>query len=143
VSPAVFKKAVDACKDLQPPGTCGCDRVAALRLAAVVAGEPHVHVLACKGRGQSGASSRMLFVRALSVTTSTTRASCQVSRRRIAALVMGQLDPAHPLRALPEVEMGDEQPGRSAVLGLERLVLELVCDPRLAAADVVDREVVA
>src|SRR3712207_7202404 len=32
----------------------------------------------------------------------------------------GQREPAQPLGALPEVEVRDEQPDRSAVLGLER-----------------------
>ena len=49
--------------------------------------------------------------------------------------------PAHPLRALPEVEVRDEQPRRAAVLRVERLVVVLVRDPRLAVADVLEREV--
>src|SRR4051812_38377986 len=56
-------------------------------------------------------------------------------------VVQAQLDPSQPLRALPEVEMGDEQPGRPAVLGLERLAVVLVRHPRLALPYVVEREV--
>src|SRR3712207_7092803 len=47
---------------------------------------------------------------------------------------------SNPLRALPEVEMGDEQPCRTAVLGRERRTLVLERDPRLAAGDVVRSE---
>src|SRR6266446_4957430 len=104
------------------------------------------------------ASSAMLFVRAVSVTPSTTRASCQFSRlctavlstgrrscgsrsppRESGRVVLPQLDAAHPLRALPEVVAGDEQPRRPAVLWVERLVLVLVRDPRLPIADVLER----
>src|SRR3954453_5715778 len=56
-------------------------------------------------------------------------------------VIQAQLDPAHPLRALPEVEMGNEQPCRPAVLRLERLAFVLVRAPRLAVPYVVEREV--
>src|SRR3954471_22905406 len=56
-------------------------------------------------------------------------------------VVQAQLDPAYPLRALPEVEMGDEQPCRPAVLWLERLAVVLVRHPRFAVPHVVEREV--
>src|SRR2546430_17476079 len=56
-------------------------------------------------------------------------------------VVQAKFDPAHPLRALPEVEMGDEQPCRSAVLRLQRLVVVLVGHPRFAVPYVVEREV--
>src|SRR4051812_39196035 len=42
-----------------------------------------------------------------------------------------QLEPANPLGALPEVQMGHQQPGRAAVLGLERCAAILVGDPCL------------
>src|ERR687894_168809 len=49
-----------------------------------------------------------------------------------ARVVLGsQLQPAHPLGALPEVEVRDEQPCRSPVLGLELLAVVAVRDPRL------------
>src|SRR6267142_3964526 len=56
-------------------------------------------------------------------------------------VVLPELDAAHPLRALPEVEVGDEQPRRPAVLRVERLVLVFVGDPRLPIADVRERQV--
>src|SRR3954469_15958219 len=52
------------------------------------------------------------------------------------------LDAAHPLGALPEVEVGHEQARRAAVLGLERLAVELERHPGLAVGDVLDRQVV-
>src|SRR5205807_8936018 len=59
-----------------------------------------------------------------------------------ARLVLGaELDSPHPLRALPEVELRDEQPRPPAVLGLERLAVVGVGDPRLAAGDVLQREI--
>src|SRR3954451_9471230 len=106
----------------------------------------------------------MLFVRAFSVTISTTRASCHVSRRRTVALSMGHrsCDSRSPprtraslrgaarsraatsqraavvllARALPEVQVRDEQTRRPAVLGVEWLVVELVRHPGLATANV-------
>src|SRR3954470_14514809 len=56
-------------------------------------------------------------------------------------VVVEELDAAHPLGALPEVEMRHQQARRPAVLGLERLVAVAVCDPRLAAGHVGDRQV--
>src|SRR5437763_9844312 len=50
-------------------------------------------------------------------------------------------DAAHPLRALPEIEVRDEQPRGAAVLGMQRLAVELVCDPGLAVHDVLERQV--
>ena len=43
------------------------------------------------------------------------------------------VEPAHPFRALPEVEMRHQQPRRAAVLRLERLSVEAEGDPRFAA----------
>src|SRR5207248_9234057 len=56
-------------------------------------------------------------------------------------VLLAQLEPAHPFGALPEVEVRDEEPRRPAVLGLERLAAELVRDPCLTSADVLEREV--
>ena len=50
-------------------------------------------------------------------------------------------EPAHPLRALPEVEVRHEQPRRTAVLGVERLAVELERDPGLAVEQVLERHV--
>ena len=41
-------------------------------------------------------------------------------------VVVEELEAADPLRALPEIALGDEQPERPAVLGLERLAVERV-----------------
>src|SRR5207247_8845246 len=49
-------------------------------------------------------------------------------------LVLGaQLEATHPLGALPEVEVRDEQPGRATMLRLEGLASGLLRDPSLAA----------
>jgi hypothetical protein len=42
------------------------------------------------------------------------------------------VEPSHPRGALPEVEVRDEQTRRPSVLGVERLVVVLVGDPRLS-----------
>ena len=138
------------------------DRVAALRLVAVLGGQPDVDVLAGPVAGPAGAASstRLLTPRRLLDASSTTSASCQVSRPRTAARATGRrscgsrspprsparrrsrsCEAAHPLRALPEVEVRHEQPRRAAVLGLERLAVVAERDPRLAARDVLEREV--
>ena len=39
-------------------------------------------------------------------------------------VVVEELETAHPFRALPEVEVRDEKPGRPAVLGVQRLAVE-------------------
>src|SRR3954451_15304083 len=44
-------------------------------------------------------------------------------------VLLREIQPAHPLRALPEVQMRDEQAGGAAVLGLEGLTVESVDDP--------------
>ena len=56
-------------------------------------------------------------------------------------IVGAQLKGAQPLRALPEVEVRDEQADRAAMLGLERLAIVAVGDPRLPAGEVVKRQV--
>ena len=54
-------------------------------------------------------------------------------------LVAGHHDqPANPLRALPEVEVRHEQPGRSAMLRRERLPLGLDRDPGLPVEQLAD-----
>src|SRR6185436_17296987 len=52
-----------------------------------------------------------------------------------------QLERAHPLRALPEVQMRDEQSRRAAVRRLERLAVVLPDQPRLPAGQVGERQV--
>src|SRR5437868_12905467 len=52
-----------------------------------------------------------------------------------------QPEAAHPLRALPEVEVRHQQPRRPAVLRLERLAVVVVGDPCLAIRDVLERQV--
>src|SRR6476659_6271623 len=59
-----------------------------------------------------------------------------------ARLVLGpQLDAADPLRALPEVEVRNEQPRGPAVLGVERFTPKLVRDPGFPLTEVLEREV--
>src|SRR5918993_1335920 len=48
---------------------------------------------------------------------------------------------ADPLRALPEVEVRDQQPDGTTVLDGQRLPVELPDHPRLAAGDVLERQV--
>src|ERR671916_1131719 len=106
---------------------------------------------------QPGTSREMLFARGVSGRVSTTVATRQgnlgpgapnrlvppvalfapgvgvvvvAQRFQEAGLVLvHEPEAAHPLRAVPEVEVGDEQAGRAAVLGGERLVLVLVGEP--------------
>ena len=136
------------------------DRVAALRLVAVLGRQPDVDVLAgAVARASPGARARGSCTRGVSSTDSTTSASCQLSRPRSAARAMGrrscgsrspprsparrraQPQPAHPLGALPEVQVRHEQPRRPAVLGLERLAVVAERDPGLAAGHVLERQV--
>src|SRR4030095_1290573 len=57
-------------------------------------------------------------------------------------LVMrGELDTAHPFRALPEVEMRNEKPRGTAMLRGERPPIVPERDPRLAARHVVQRQI--
>ena len=56
-------------------------------------------------------------------------------------VLVPELEPAHPLRALPEVEVGDEHARRAAVLGLERLAAVPERDPCPAAGHVLERKV--
>src|SRR5689334_665975 len=56
-------------------------------------------------------------------------------------VLLGEVQPAHPLRALPEIQVRDEQPGGTAVLGLEVLAFVAVDDPGTAARDVLHRQV--
>src|SRR5262245_16801649 len=56
-------------------------------------------------------------------------------------LGVAQLEAAYPLGALPEVEVWDEQASGATVLGGERRTLVLVGQPRLAAGDVLERQV--
>src|SRR3989441_10548391 len=57
--------------------------------------------------------------------------------------LVGRLEPeaAYPLGALPEVEVRDEHARGATVLGRERLTSVGEDDPRLAACDVLERQV--
>src|SRR5262249_12849448 len=57
------------------------------------------------------------------------------------AVLVSQPQAAHPLRALPEVKMGYEQPRGAAVFRLERLAAVGVRDPGFAVGDVLERQV--
>src|SRR5919198_3786963 len=56
-------------------------------------------------------------------------------------VVVTELDSAHPLRALPEVQVRDEQPRRTAVLGLEGLAVEFIGDPGAATRHILQGKV--
>src|SRR4051794_18958407 len=56
-------------------------------------------------------------------------------------VLLHEMQAAHPLRALPEIEVRHEQASRAAVLGFEIVAVVAVDDPRAAAGDVLDREV--
>src|SRR5215207_6479188 len=72
---------------------------------------------------------------------------------RVAAVVVAELLPeprlvafeqreaAQPLRALPEVQVRDEQPRRPTMLGVQRRAVVVEGDPRLAAGDVLERQI--
>src|SRR5207302_5977114 len=51
-------------------------------------------------------------------------------------VVVEELQPGHPLGALPEVEVGDEQPGRTTVLDRKGPPVVAPYDPRLAIGHV-------
>src|SRR5215207_8968416 len=53
-------------------------------------------------------------------------------------VVVEQLDPGDPLGRLPEVQVRHQHAHGAAVLGRERLAVELPHDPRLAVEDVVE-----
>src|SRR5688572_20248566 len=56
-------------------------------------------------------------------------------------VVLHHREAAHPLRALPEVEVRHEQTRGAAVLGIEVLAVELERDPRLAVEEILERDV--
>ena len=56
-------------------------------------------------------------------------------------VVLAQLEPAHPLGALPEVEVRDEQARGASVLVLQRIAVVVVDDPGLPVGDVLDGEI--
>src|SRR5262249_444978 len=56
-------------------------------------------------------------------------------------VVAGERQPSNPLRALPEIQMWNEEPCRPTVLGVERAVVVLVRYPGLPIGDVLEREV--
>ena len=53
-----------------------------------------------------------------------------------------QVDAAHPLGGLPEVQVGDQQSGRSTVLGRKCLSVVLIGDPGVAVEQILQRQVV-
>src|SRR5262249_30734446 len=55
-------------------------------------------------------------------------------------VVFDDAQPSNPLGALPEIQVGDEQARRAAVLRVERLPLIGVHDPGLAPRDVAKRQ---
>src|SRR6478735_10531192 len=112
--------------------------------------------------GQSGTSRRSVAVLGVSRTVSVTVPTCHCtgSVAPVALLAPGiavvvvadalpeaglvvhaEAQPPHPLGALPEVEVRDQEAGGASVLGLE--VLPVVADrhPRLAARDVLEGQV--
>src|SRR5580765_7351199 len=100
----------------------------------------------------------MLRTSAVSLISSTTRACCHVSRPRTAVLSTGhrnlvavalpepglvvgpELDAADPLRALPEIEVWNQQARRAAVLRVKRFTRVLVRDPCLPVTEVLEGE---
>src|SRR5512132_1990572 len=56
-------------------------------------------------------------------------------------VVVGDAKPGDPFGALPEIEVGDQQAGGTAVLTGQRLALVLGDDPGLAFGQVLDRQV--
>ena len=109
--------------------------------------------------GQSATSNTSVRTRGVSSTTSTTVPSCQLSLRSSAApatdlhtcgsrglpearlVLVTQLEAAHPLRALPEVQVRHQQAGGAAVLGIERLAVIAECNPGLTVGHVLDRQI--
>ena len=131
------------------------------RLVAVLGGQPHVEVLAGAVAGPAvDVEHERLDARRLLDDVEATAASSQrqspqyrcsshgspcsvvaVLLPEAGLVLVAQLEPAHPLGALPEVEVRHEQPRRAAVLGLERLAVVGEGDPRLAAGQVLERQV--
>src|SRR5262249_6548527 len=117
--------------------------------------------------GQPGTSSAKLRTRDVSSMISRTSAVRQARRGADAASVSGitlfapgiaievvaerfpearrilghEIQPAHPFRAFPEIEMRHEQPRRTAMLRRERLAFIVRGDHRLAADHIGDRHV--
>src|SRR5204862_3649656 len=56
-------------------------------------------------------------------------------------VVLQQTQPAHPFRALPEIQVRHEQPRRPAVLSRERRAVVADRDPGLPSGHVLPREV--
>src|SRR5439155_16957361 len=56
-------------------------------------------------------------------------------------VLVPESEAAYPLRALPEVQVRNEQPRWASVFGLERLSVVAERDPGLAVGDVLEREV--
>ena len=125
------------------------DRVGALGLVAVLGGQPHVDVLPGPVARPVRARRARASWRGRLRRRSRRRSRAPDDRRparsvapvallppRVAVVVVAvglpeaglvgarvSVQPAHPLGALPEVQVRDEQPRRAAVLGLERLAV--------------------
>src|SRR5690349_11209780 len=56
-------------------------------------------------------------------------------------VLLHHLQAVDPLRRLPEVQVGNEHPGRPAVLRLKILAVELISDPRLPVQQIFQRYV--
>src|SRR3954447_5624898 len=111
---------------------------------------------------RSGTSRRIMTIRGLTCITDRTVPVCQplgsitlvtLLFPRVTAVVIAVLlpepglvvveerQPGDPLGALPEVQVGYEQPYGAAVLRSERLSFVLPGDPRLAVLQVLQRQV--
>ena len=151
---------LDGERDALIGGRSRRDRVAALRLVSVVSGQAHIHMLACLmsrpfrnsehagfahvGSHRRGRRPRRCARSVAAVALFLPRVAIHVIAVRLPEarrVLVHQPQPAHPLGAFPEVQMRHEQPRRATVLALERLPVECERDPRLAAGEVVEREV--
>src|SRR6202165_4701180 len=154
----------------------GSDRIAPLRLVAVIRGQANVNVLAgemtrpvrhlqhqardswClkdqlghltqmpqQGSPQThGGASEFVGISVAPVTLLAPRVAPNVISVRLPEawlLLVLERYAAHPLGALPEIEVRHEQPHRPAVLWMKWLPVELVHDPRLVPGQVIERAV--
>src|SRR4051812_9760367 len=108
--------------------------------------QPGTSSVSVAARGVSGAIRVTVAARqsVALITLLKPRVSAVVVAERLpeAGLVLVAEDqPPHPLRALPEVQVRDEQAGGAAVLGLELVAVVAVDDPGAPARQVLEREV--
>ena len=69
------------------------------------------------------------------------RCGSRAASQKPGSSLLDEVQPAHPFRALPEIQMRHQQPRRTAMLGIERLAFVTRGDHRLAADQVLDRHV--